>query len=148
MNQLPSILLFLSLAGGLALPTSSCALFDPNATEVVDDLVIFEPAQLAWSDIRDDLDRGFADGENEGTLDADAAAGLRAARDNLEAAIRDKDRDALRMVPWHTLKPWAERGIDAQLSAEIVGPGVAESFHEHLRNFDLTMQRLRGTTTP
>lgn len=112
----------------------------------VDDLALFEPAQLAWSEVKSDLEAGYSDGENAGDLTLEDADTLRGHTVELGTAIREKDRDGLRLVPWPTMYPWALRGIDAQLAEGQIGPGVAESFRVHDGKFDEIMQRLRGTT--
>jgi len=110
-------------------------------------IALFQPAQLAWPDVKSDLEAGYADGVSEGTLTTSAADALRAESPKMEAALEERSADKLRLVPWRTMHPWAERGIDAKLSRGEIGPNVAESFREHLRNFDAIMERLRGVTT-
>lgn len=134
-------LLLVALACALAFSFASCV--GPK----VDGIALFEPAQLAWPEIRADLEAGLAYGVNEGELTVPAAEALRDEAAKLEAALATTNRNTLRLVPWPTLRPWASRGIDAQLARAEIGPGVAESFQESLRNFDELMGRLRGTVT-
>ena len=136
MNILPALVALLA-----CLTLQSC----PGLGARADSLALFEPAQLAWSEVEGDLEAGYSDGESEGDLTFEDATALRTNNDELEAALEAKDRDALRLVPWPTMFPWALRGIDAQLAEGQIGPGVAESFRVHDGKFDEIMQRLRGT---
>lgn len=136
MNILPALVVFLA-----CMTLQSC----PSLGKKADDLALFEPAQLAWSEVESDLEAGYSDGENAGDLTLEAATAFRANSDELEIALETKDRDALRLVPWPSMYPWALRGIDAQLAEGQIGPGVAESFRVHDEKFDEIMTRLRGT---
>jgi len=106
-------------------------------------LALFDPAQLAWPNVRDDIEVGIVDGLADGDIGGVDAVVIRDRSSRFQGALRSKDRDALRLIHWSTLKPWAERGINAQLESETIGPGVAESFREHLRNFDEIIEKLR-----
>ncbi len=130
----------------LALALCAGMFLDSCIAPRVERIALFEPAQLAWPDVKSDLEAGYADGMSEGALVFSAATALRAESVKLEDALRTKSRDDLRLVPWPTMKPWAERGIAAQLNAGEIGPGVAQTFTEHLSNFNDIMNRLRGTT--
>jgi hypothetical protein len=110
----------------------------------VDDLALFKPAQLTWPAVENDLLRGIEDGVEDGDLTVAGAETLHIHGDSMEAALRDKDRDALRLVPWGTLEPWADRGIvDKEADGEI-GSGVAASLREQLANFTTVITKLQG----
>ena len=134
-------ILFALIALVACLTLQSC----PSLEARVDSLALFGPAQLAWSEVESDLVAGYSDGETTGDLTLEDAEALRENTAELEDAIAAKDRDALRLVPWPTMYPWALRGIDAQIAAGQIGPGVAESFRVHDAKFDEIMKRLRGT---
>ena len=110
----------------------------------VDDLALFEPAQLAWPEIEKDYFRGLEDGVSEGDIVLVSADAMRAEAPRMRDALMAKSRDQLRLVPWPTMKPWAQRGIDDALADGDVGPGVADSLREQLQNFDVTVIKLRG----
>lgn len=134
---------FLPLAAALlctAFFVSGCALFGPT----VDELALFEPAQLAWPDVWGDLEEGYTDGEAAGDLTAEAAGVLRAASVDMGKALNAKSVDDLRAVPWNTMEPWAYRGIDARLAREEIGPGVADSFRVNVGQFSRAVHRLVG----
>tara|TARA_R110000822_G_scaffold120633_3_gene254145 strand:- start:7463 stop:7882 length:420 start_codon:yes stop_codon:yes gene_type:complete len=116
----------------------------PSLGPKVDDLALFEPAQVTWSAVENDLLRGIEDGVSEGDLMPAAADNLRASADGMELALREKDRDALRLSPWSELEPWADRGIDDKLADGEIGPGVASSLREQLANFTNIVNKLRG----
>lgn len=122
------------------LPLQSC----PSIGTKVDALALFEPAQLAWPEVKSDIEAGYVAGEASGELRAGAAVTMRAESERLETALKEKDRAGIRVVPWPAMYLWAVRGIDAQLDRGEIGPGVADTFREHDANFDLIMQRLRG----
>lgn len=109
-----------------------------------DELALFEPLRVAWPDVRFDLEAGFADGVADGELLPAGLDDLRADVDRLGAALEASDRAELRAAPWLELRPWAVRGVESRLQAGEIGPGVAQSAHEHLSNFDAAVQRLRG----
>lgn len=116
----------------------------PSLGSKVDDVALFKPAQIAWSAVENDLLRGIDDGVSEGDLTTEAADDLRSDADDMEDALRAKDRDALRLVPWGELEPWAERGIDDKVIDGEIGVGVAGSLLEQLRNFTTVIDKLRG----
>ena len=74
-------LALVALACALVLPLSSCV--GPR----VDVPALFGPGQLAWPDVRSDLEAGLDDGTSEGDLTIPAADALRAEADKLEAAL-------------------------------------------------------------
>jgi hypothetical protein len=116
----------------------------PSLGGKIDDVALFKPAQISWSAVENDLLRGIDDGESEGDLTTAAADDLRSDADDMEDALREKDRDALRLVPWGELEPWADRGIDDKISDGEIGTGVAASLREQLRNFTTIIDKLRG----
>lgn len=132
-------ILALAFALALTLTLDSCL------TPKVDQLALFEPAQLAWSSVAQDVEFGLVDGLEHGDLEPTGADSLRVWLIDVGLAIKTKNRDDLRMSSWPLLKPWATRGIQAQADAGSIGPGVADSFREHLSNFDQIMTKLRGS---
>jgi len=122
----------------LVLPLSSCL-----GTKT-DDAALFAPAALAWPAVEADYLRGLADGTEDGDLTEEAAQSLQAQGAAMEQALATKDREALRLVPWLAMRPWAQRGIDDKLGDAEIGPGVAASLVEQLANFTLTINRLQA----
>ena len=113
-------------------------------TPKIDSFALFKPAQITWPAIENDLHRGIDDGIEDGDLTANAAALLRGQGINMETALHDKDLDALRLVPWGTLDPWAGRGITDKEADGEIGPGVAKSLREQLTNFTTLINKLQG----
>jgi hypothetical protein len=120
---------------------SSCALFKGDHAE---DNILAPAIAMAWPAVMEDLDRGIADGEEDGDLMPTGAAGLRGQRDALTAAIDAKDKAAVAAVPFKAaLYPWCERGIQARLDAGEIGPGVQASLTEQLVQFDRALDNLK-----
>lgn len=117
----------------------SCPSFGVN----VANQALFETAQLGWPEIRSDMVIGVADGLSEGDLVSASVSSLEDGMGAMDTALKQKDLDALRLVPWSSMKPWPERGIDVQMHGGQIGAGVAESFRENLKQFDLVIRRLR-----
>lgn len=129
----------LALGALLLCTVASCVV--PNTRETT----LFTPAQMAWPDVEVDYLRGVDDGVSEGDLVMPAADRLRTEATRMRSALKDKNINALRMVPWPTMAPWAQRGIDDALADGELGPTVAESARLHLENFNSVIARLRST---
>lgn len=112
----------------------------------VDDAVLFEPAELAWPQVAEDVVRGidavFADGE----LTPEQAGDITAKIVAMAAALAAHDRHATREVAWTQLRFWADRGVDAMLEAGEIGPGVAGKHTQHLDEFGRLYLRLTALT--
>ena len=132
--------LLLALACAAFLPLSSSCI-----GRKVDDLALFSPAALTWPAVEQDFERGLADGVEDGDLVADSAAILRMEGHALEEALDNRDRDALRGVPWPAMEEWASRGIQDKLSDGEIGEGVAMSLRGQLQDFSTTLNRLRAS---
>lgn len=122
------------------IPILLCACIGPAA----DDFALFGPAANAWPAVEEDYLRGIDDGVADADLSSDAADVLRLRGDELGDALAEKDRHAVRVVPWTSMEPWAERGIADKVDDGEVGPGVAVSLLEQLRLFGVAIGRLQG----
>lgn len=128
----------------VALCACSAFAFQSCLGPKVDSFALFKPVQITWPAVEDDLHRGIDDGVEDGELTVTAADSLRAHGDSMEAALQDKNRDALRLVPWGTLEPWADRGIADKEADGDIGSGVAVSLREQLANFTTIITKLQG----
>lgn len=115
----------------------------------VDDLALFKPAAAAWSGgeedpngIKQDFERGLADGVEDGELAPDSAAILRMEGEGLGVALDNQDRAALRGIPWPTMREWAARGIEDKAQDGEIGPQVADILHGRLDDFSNVLQRI------
>ncbi len=72
----------------------------------------------------------------------DARAATIVALASMRKMLKDKDIDSAAQIRWDLLKAAALLGIDAMLDQEEIGPGVAESFREGIRIFELAFKRL------
>jgi hypothetical protein len=104
---------------------------------------LFPPAQLAWPAVAEDLARGIADGVEDEDIQQPAADALTLQSTVLGEALETKNQDKLRTVNWEELRPWASRGIDDKLDDHEIGPGVANSLREQLKNFTSTILQLQ-----
>ena len=139
-NTLSPLLLIVLVSIGFQLAPGCVGVPDK-----IQEVALFEPAQLAWSAVESDARIGIADAESEGVITGDQAAGLVFDLVELETALGESNRTQIRMSAWPQLKTYAERGIAVQLAEGKIGPGVAESFREHLANFDTIIKAIRGT---
>lgn len=105
---------------------------------------LFPAAELAWPAVQEDFLRGVADGVEDGELVESAAAQLRSNGDSLGAALTARDVTALRGVPWPSMAPWAQRGVEDKLQDGEIGPGVRLSLLEQLANFSTAITNLQG----
>lgn len=90
---------------------------------------------LALPGLRSDVDWGLAQ-----LGDAERASAL-AVADRFFGAAADPDRLGEAEALWPAVRGWAITGIDAKLAAGAVGPNVAESLRERVRNVDRAMSR-------
>lgn len=89
---------------------------------------------LAWPGIASDV-QVAVDGGLVPSLEE--ALRVRAASAEMTAALAAKDLSRVRRVLWPTLlHDAALQGIDLRLSRGEVGPGVADSLRERVKNFD------------
>ena len=102
---------------------------------------VLEPAMRgAWSGISEEVERGAVDARTTGAIDD---AGLSRARTQARAigtALGDtaiaRPQVQVALAPWKLqLRPLADRGINAQVAAGEIGPGVAGSKRERLSQF-------------
>ncbi len=97
----------------------------------------------AWEEVRADVERGVADGDTDGELNADERAGLSRTITDLTVALHSEEIQPGDLVAlWAALKPWAERGIADRVDDGEIGAGVAESFRERLTQFDAAIVTL------
>lgn len=108
----------------------------PSLARKADDTALFEPAQLIWPSVEEDLERGIADGYEDGDLSGPARDSLLAEAAAMLPALTEKDREAMRLIPWENLlEPWVDRGIDDRFGDGEIGPGVAVSLREQRSQF-------------
>ena len=121
--------------------TSACLMASCITKRVIHP-TMFPALDFAWVQVREDVLRGIEDGRATEELHAFEAAQLSSNVTHLGAALAARDLPAMRQAPWETLRPWGKRGIEAQLEAGEIGPGVALSLHEQLYNFSETWRRI------
>ncbi len=126
-----------------ALGALALVFFSSCAAERVEGIALFEPAQLTWPAVENDLHRGLEDAAEDGDLTEAAADSLRSEGAKLERALAEQSREGVRKVAWLSMEPFADRGIDDKLGDGEIGPGVAQSLREQLRNFTATITRLQ-----
>ena len=110
------------------------------------DEALLPAAQLAWTGVRSDLERGIADAVEDGDL-ADSSV--------LDALVLHLDevlalggsRVLLRQIPWDpTLRAYAARGIqDCVDDGEMIAD---PSYTERLERFSQAFEQLLVTATP
>lgn len=138
LTPIPFVLTLLTLCAALRVaPSCVTSHTDPHA--------LFPPLELAWPAVQEDVHIGISDAVTDGELTEVAAVMLRTEGAKLGDAIHAKSVYGVRAVPWSTLVPYGERGIDAKLEAGEVGPGVADSLREQLVNFTEAVDRLKGS---
>lgn len=94
---------------------------------------------LAHEGVAKDAQAGIA------TLPANEQAGAVATLAAFTAAIQSKDTAVIRtdaVVRWPHVKAWAEAGITDRKTRGLIGPGVAESLRERVKQFDLTLAKV------
>ena len=102
--------------------------------------------QLAWPAVEDDIQRGVLDGVEDGDLSKSKSEALLASANRLEASLSE-DLNQARSVTafeWPIVHPWASRGVIDRLDDGQIGPGVAESFDERIKNFDEGVRKLQA----
>lgn len=104
---------------------------------------LFPGAELSWPAVEEDIDRGIADAQEDGELTQTAADNWRFEANKLELGLKSRNLEMVRLAPWDGLEPLANRGIDDKLSDAEIGPGVAVSLREQLRNFSETITQLK-----
>lgn len=104
---------------------------------------LLPPVRDAWPSVRVDFDHGVEVGVAAGTLTPPAASDLTRTADLLGDALSAGDLVGVRLTPWQPLEDWTEEGIADKLRAGLIGPGVAESLRERLRNFAEALSRLQ-----
>lgn len=106
---------------------------------------VFPPAALAWPAVDEDVQRGIADAVEDGDLTQDAANALNTQALRIGTALTERDLETIRVAPWSSLEPWAERGIADKVDDGEIGPGVALSLREQLAKFTEAILILKGT---
>ncbi len=134
------------------LATLLCVVFLSTAcpsTRLTDEaeLALFTPAQLAWPQVKSELEGGYVAAVADGSLSTSAADAFRSESERLQVALDEKSKSDLATVPWPAMKPYAARGIDELVASGEIGPGVADSLRVHLGKFDETILRIQGATT-
>jgi hypothetical protein len=109
-----------------------------------DPVALFGPAAVAWPGVADDYARGIDDGVEDGDITPTDASELQADGIRMKFALDTKSREQIMAVPWDTMEPWADRGIDDKLEDQDIGPGVAASLRERVDNFTKTVNRIKG----
>ncbi len=72
---------------------------------------------------------------DSGELNEGAAATLVVSAEAVGAALRGGNLDALRALPWHTLRLFAEFAIDERVRRGDIGPGVGALLKQRLAKF-------------
>lgn len=124
----------------LAVSLTSCL----TGSKVARDEGLMPAAQLAWGNdnygVRSDTLRGIADALEDGDLvDSGALLGF---VEQMGDALELGDRAALRTVPWLTLSPYADRGIDDRVDDGEMVEQAAVFLRRRLENFDLAIETL------
>ena len=105
--------------------------------------VLMPAIDLATESVVRDIDRGLE------TLDEDAPAGVRDARDTLLAAVADDDRARIvaDVLPrWPSLRAAALAGIAARENAGDIGAVLAEQRRLQVRTYGEALMKLKETT--
>lgn len=134
------------------LATLLCVVFFSAAcpsTRLTDEaeLALFTPAQLAWPQVKSELEDGYIAAVADGSLSTADADAFRSESERLQVALDEKSKADLATVPWTAMEPYATRGIDEMVIVGEIGPGVANSLRVHLSKFDEIILRLQGVTS-
>jgi L-serine deaminase len=86
--------------------------------------------QMAWQHMQPEIEAGIQ-------LQPEAAReALRASRDAMSDALESGDRFQVGAQDWAQLSTLAIAGVNAQMTAGEIGPGVAASLLERIANFN------------
>ncbi len=91
--------------------------------------VLIPTLRQAWRHIVVDVDAGLQ------KLDDGAAAAVLRAKKRMDEALFTGEAAAILLVNWKILAQAAEIGIAARVASGLIGPDVAESLRERLRQF-------------
>lgn len=105
---------------------------------------LFPAAQLTWPDVEKDYLRGLQDGLEDGVLEAASKAQYELDGARLGVALKERDVFGVKTVPWGTMAPWVERGIQDQIQDQDISIGVAESLREQLKNFTTVITKIQN----
>lgn len=115
-----------------AVPTIVLATLAVNCTaSVVEQETLLPAMRAAWPAVREDVEVAI-----ETLPERDVR---RSQLDAMGAALDAGDRATLASAPWAELEQLAGVGIRTRVTRAEIGPGVAASFEERLRNFSAAL---------
>ena len=108
---------------------------------------LFPAVAMAWGTVDAGVQADVVRGINDAVEDGDFLDGtvLLSYVDSMSAAIEAEDTLALGLVPWDTLKQFAERGIDDRVEDNEMVEAAADFLRRRLVNFD---EAVRVLTDP
>ena len=120
------------------LPLSGC--LSPQ----VDEAALFTPAAETWPRVKPEYLRGIERSVADGATTEPVAVNFREHGDRLGLALSARNRTALRLLPWPTMRAYVELGIATRLEAGELGEHTAGSLRERLAQFNQTLEKLRS----
>jgi len=130
-NVLLSLILLLGLTSCLANKVNNDTLM-PMARDI-------------WPNVRVDYSRGLDDGVVKGDLSTEQRSVLESYADRLGTALKNANVVELMSLPWDTvMRPWADRGIAAEVAAGELGINGAKILFQRVENFTNVIVTIQG----
>lgn len=102
-------------------------------------------ARTVWPNVRVDYSIGLDDAVAKNELNADQRVVLDGYADKLDTALKNGDSIALMTIPWESImRPYADRGIGAEVAAGKLGPNGAKILFQRVADFTDVLNALQG----
>lgn len=98
----------------------------------------------AWTGVQADSTSGIHAALTAAEITAEAAIAAHKSIADAGTALEVGDVIAVASVPWTSITGFAERGITARVMSREIGPGVASSLRERLRQFRDGLAKFTG----
>ena len=112
------------------------------AGDIPRDELILPIAKKVYRLTDDYIDRGIADGLQDGDLLPAAADTLTASNDALRVAFDTEERARVIAIDWQSLVPWATRGVTDMIDDGKISEGAATSLYQRIVNWRDAMAML------